>query len=71
MIDKFMMDIRNYTASVSGSIAPAGIILFAVSEHFLFFLSKHFLNRDLLYFPSNNPTVLLFLQFALLMLGMD
>ncbi|XP_022770579.1 F-box/LRR-repeat protein At5g63520-like [Durio zibethinus] len=28
MIDKFMMDIRNYTASVSGCIAPAGIILF-------------------------------------------
>ncbi|XP_021286594.1 F-box/LRR-repeat protein At5g63520-like isoform X2 [Herrania umbratica] len=28
MIDKFMMDIRDYTASVSGCIAPAGIILF-------------------------------------------
>ncbi|XVF08677.1 hypothetical protein REPUB_Repub07fG0023700 [Reevesia pubescens] len=28
MIDKFMMDIKDYTTSVSGCIAPAGIILF-------------------------------------------
>ncbi|OMP07710.1 hypothetical protein COLO4_07119 [Corchorus olitorius] len=28
MIDNFLMDIKNYTASVSGSVAPAGIIVF-------------------------------------------
>ncbi|OMO84147.1 hypothetical protein CCACVL1_10976 [Corchorus capsularis] len=28
MIDNFLMDIKNYTASVSGCVAPAGIIVF-------------------------------------------
>ncbi|TYJ42151.1 hypothetical protein E1A91_A03G068900v1 [Gossypium mustelinum] len=28
MVDRFMMDIRNYTVSVSGSVIPAGVIMF-------------------------------------------
>ncbi|GLT30852.1 hypothetical protein SLA2020_056350 [Shorea laevis] len=32
MIDKFVMDIRNYTASVSGSTSPTGIIMFGVGD---------------------------------------
>lgn len=67
MVDKFMMDLRDYTASVSSCVAPAGIILFGVSEPFL--KKKRVL--VLHYFPSINPIVLVLLQFALLMLGMD
>jgi len=31
MIDNFVMDIKNYSASVSGSTSPALIIMFGVS----------------------------------------
>jgi hypothetical protein len=31
MVDKFVMDIRNYAAYVSGSTSPALVIMFGVS----------------------------------------
>ena len=31
MVDKFVMDIMHYTASVSGCTSPTGIIMFGVS----------------------------------------
>lgn len=31
MVDKFVMDIKDYTASVSGCMSPVGIIMFGVS----------------------------------------
>lgn len=31
MIDQFVMDIQNYTTSVSGCASPVGIIMFGVS----------------------------------------
>lgn len=40
LVDKFLMDIRSFTASVSDCTSPAGIILFGVSWGSNCFLSK-------------------------------
>jgi len=40
MVDKFVMDMRNYAALVSDSTSPSLIIMFGVSEFFSYFLAN-------------------------------
>jgi hypothetical protein len=41
LIDKFVKDVKDYTASVSGCTSPVGIIMFGVSSSFYIFRTVH------------------------------
>lgn len=54
MVDKFVMDIRNYAASVSGCKSPASIMMFGVSQLFFNSFPLVFFPRNVLVSKSSN-----------------